>query len=50
MEDPGYLRAVTLDQYDNDGGWTMSNLDGETSIADDDRLAPARRPASRAGR
>src|SRR3712207_3966945 len=36
----GYLRAVTIDQYDPETGWSMSNLDGSTSIADDDRLAP----------
>ena len=40
VAEPGYLRAVTLDIYDADGGWSMNNLDGETSIADDDRLAP----------
>ena len=39
VEDPGHLRAVVLDQYDSDGGWTMSNLDGELSVVDDD-LAP----------
>src|SRR3954471_20908057 len=40
VRDPGYLRAVSLDRYDNVGGWAMSNLAGETSIADDARLAP----------
>ncbi|WP_448623864.1 transglutaminase family protein [Geodermatophilus sp. URMC 64] len=40
VEDPGYLRVVSLDQYDGDEGWSLSNLDGEQSIADDDRLAP----------
>ena len=40
VDDPGYLRAVTLDEYDNNDGWTISNLGGEESIADDDRLAP----------
>src|SRR3954454_6336911 len=40
VRDPGYLRAVSLDRYDNVGGWSMSNLAGETSIADDARLAP----------
>ena len=50
VDDPGYLRAVALDQYDADGGWTLSNLDGESSIADDDRLAPLpARPARPAG-
>jgi transglutaminase-like putative cysteine protease len=50
-EDPGYLRSVVLDQYDAEGGWSLSNLDGEISVADTDRLAPlrlgqARRPVS----
>jgi hypothetical protein len=40
VEDPGYLRAVTLDEYDNTNGWTMSNLAGEESITESDRLAP----------
>ena len=40
VEDPSYLRAVTVDEYDTDSGWTMSELDGEESIADDDTLAP----------
>ena len=40
VDDPSYLRAVALDQYDGDIGWTMSNLAGETSIADDDELYP----------
>jgi hypothetical protein len=40
VADPGYLRAVTLDVYDTDAGWSINNLDGETSIADDNRLAP----------
>ena len=39
VEDPGYLRAVVLDQYDSDDGWLMSNLDGEQSV-DQPRLAP----------
>ena len=39
VPDPGYLRAVALDEYD-DSGWHMSNLDGQESIADDDSLAP----------
>ncbi len=38
--DPGYLRAVALDQYDAEAGWTMSNLAGEISIDDEERLAP----------
>ncbi|MCW2533640.1 MAG: Transglutaminase-like enzyme predicted cysteine protease [Blastococcus sp.] len=40
VEDPGYLRAVTLDDYDSTNGWTLSNLAGEESIAGNDRLAP----------
>ncbi|WP_324277395.1 DUF3488 domain-containing protein [Blastococcus brunescens] len=40
VEDPGYLRAVAIDEYDNQSGWSLSNLSGEESIADDDRLAP----------
>ncbi|TQN43426.1 transglutaminase superfamily protein [Blastococcus colisei] len=40
VEDPGYLRAVAIDEYDDESGWTLSNLSGEESIADDDRLAP----------
>lgn len=39
-EDPAYLRAVALDDYDAEEGWTLSNLDGEISVADDDELAP----------
>jgi hypothetical protein len=40
VDDPGYLRAVAIDEYDNESGWTLSNMRGEDSIADDDRLAP----------
>jgi transglutaminase-like putative cysteine protease len=40
VKDPGYLRAVAIDEYDNEFGWTLSNLRGEDTIADDDRLAP----------
>ncbi|MGY5882186.1 transglutaminaseTgpA domain-containing protein [Modestobacter lacusdianchii] len=40
VEDPGYLRAVALDEYDGDEGWHLSNLDGQRSIADDGTLAP----------
>jgi hypothetical protein len=47
VEDPGYLRAVALDKY-SDNGWHMSNLDGQESIADDTTLAPLpRRESSR---
>ena len=50
VDDPGYLRAVTLDQYDTEDGWTMSNLDGEDL---DRRRRPARpapdRPAGPPG-
>ncbi|TFV61866.1 UNVERIFIED_ORG: transglutaminase domain-containing protein [Bacillus sp. AZ43] len=40
VADPGYLRAVAIDEYDNESGWSLSNLAGNESIADDDRLAP----------
>lgn len=40
VADPGHLRAVAIDEYDSEFGWSMSNLSGEESIADDDRLAP----------
>jgi hypothetical protein len=40
--DPGYLRQVVLDRYDPDGGWSLSNLDGEISVVDSDQLAPLR--------
>jgi transglutaminase-like putative cysteine protease len=48
--EPGYLRSVVLDRYDAEGGWSLSNLDGEVSVADTDELSPvtdsARRPVS----
>ncbi|CCG03114.1 transglutaminaseTgpA domain-containing protein [Blastococcus saxobsidens] len=40
VADPGYLRAVALDEYDAAEGWSLSNLDGEVSIAEDSVLAP----------
>ena len=40
VADPGYLRSVAIDEYDNESGWTLSNMRGEDSIADDDELAP----------
>lgn len=40
VADPGYLRAVAIDEYDNESGWSLSNLRGEESIADDGELAP----------
>ena len=40
VSDPGYLRAVSLDRYDVAHGWSLSNLDGETSIVADGRLDP----------
>ncbi|RBY95693.1 transglutaminase domain-containing protein [Blastococcus sp. TF02-8] len=51
VEDLGYLRAVTLDDYDAEDGWTLSNLDGETAVADEDRLAPLppRQPSRQVG-
>ena len=48
VPDPGYLRAVSLDRYDAENGWTLSNLDGERSIAEDDQLAPL--PPEQSGR
>ena len=47
VEEPGYLRAVTLDEYSADG-WRMSNLDGQQSIAAEAPLAPL--PPRSAGR
>jgi transglutaminase-like putative cysteine protease len=47
VDDPGYLRAVALDQY-SDTGWHLGNLDGQRSIGDPGPLAPLpRREASR---
>ncbi|MEX5721886.1 transglutaminase family protein, partial [Geodermatophilus maliterrae] len=46
--DPGYLRVVTLDVYDTEDGWTVGNLDGEASVAQDEELAPL--PGGREGR
>ncbi|SDD12346.1 Transglutaminase-like superfamily protein [Geodermatophilus telluris] len=46
--DPGYLRVVTLDVYDAEAGWTLGNLDGEASVAQDEDLAPL--PGRRGGR
>jgi TgpA N-terminal domain/Transglutaminase-like superfamily len=40
VDDPGYLRAVAIDEYDNESGWTLSNLRGEESVVDDGELAP----------
>jgi transglutaminase-like putative cysteine protease len=40
VRDPGYLRAVSLDHYDDTRGWLLSNLDGEDSIGSDVRLDP----------
>jgi hypothetical protein len=40
VADPGYLRAVAVDEYDNESGWTLSSMRGEESIAGNDRLAP----------
>ncbi|MGY5889757.1 transglutaminaseTgpA domain-containing protein [Geodermatophilus arenarius] len=46
--DPGYLRVVTLDVYSAEDGWTVGNLDGETSVGQPDDLAPL--PGRRDGR
>ncbi|MFD2092234.1 transglutaminaseTgpA domain-containing protein, partial [Blastococcus deserti] len=48
VAEPGYLRAVAIGEYDNESGWTLSNMGGEQSVADDDRLAPL--PGRQAGR
>ncbi|RBY88926.1 transglutaminase domain-containing protein [Blastococcus sp. TBT05-19] len=40
VDDLGYLRAVALDQYDPEQGWTLSNLDGETAVIERYPLAP----------
>jgi transglutaminase-like putative cysteine protease len=40
VREPGYLRAVSLEEYDADRGWSMSSLTGETPIAGEDRLSP----------
>ncbi|MBB3675627.1 transglutaminaseTgpA domain-containing protein [Modestobacter versicolor] len=39
VDDPGYLRAVALDEYDEDG-WHLTNLNGQQSIAQERPLAP----------
>ncbi|MEI4277663.1 DUF3488 and transglutaminase-like domain-containing protein [Klenkia terrae] len=39
VADPSYLRAVTLDQYSDDG-WSIGNLDGTESTDDSDDLVP----------
>ncbi|MGY1699732.1 transglutaminase family protein [Geodermatophilus sp. SYSU D00766] len=48
VPDPGYLRVVTLDVYDAEQGWTLGNLDGESSVAQSQDLAPL--PGRRDGR
>ncbi|WP_436705294.1 transglutaminaseTgpA domain-containing protein [Geodermatophilus sp. CPCC 205761] len=48
VDDPGYLRVVALDVYDAEEGWSVGNLDGETSVGDDSELAPL--PGRRDGR
>jgi hypothetical protein len=45
VDDPGYLRAVALDEY-TESGWHMSNLNGQESIAQDGPLAPLPRAES----
>ena len=40
VADPGYLRAVALDEYDPAEGWSLSNLDGQLSVAGNGELAP----------
>jgi transglutaminase-like putative cysteine protease len=47
VTNPGYLRAVALDEYDAVDGWSLSNLDGQLSVAEEALLAPlpGRQPA-----
>jgi transglutaminase-like putative cysteine protease len=40
VRNPSYLRALTLDTYSADHGWTMGNLDDEQTVAGDPALAP----------
>ncbi|TYP88322.1 transglutaminaseTgpA domain-containing protein [Blastococcus xanthinilyticus] len=40
VADPGYLRAVSLDEYDPENGWSLGNLDGEVSVAGGSALGP----------
>jgi hypothetical protein len=40
VDDPGYLRALAIDEYDTESGWTLSNMRGELSISGTDDLAP----------
>ncbi|MFW3170689.1 transglutaminaseTgpA domain-containing protein [Geodermatophilus sp. CPCC 206100] len=48
VDDPGYLRVVALEVYDAEEGWSIGNLDGETSVGEDSELAPL--PGRRDGR
>ena len=40
VNDPGYLRAVSLDRYDPAEGWTLSELDDRMSVSESNQLAP----------
>jgi transglutaminase-like putative cysteine protease len=40
VPDPGYLRALALDVYTPDHGWTLGNLDDEETVAGNADLAP----------
>lgn len=40
VADPGFLRAVALDEYGAVDGWSLSNLDGEVAVTEDSALAP----------
>lgn len=42
VEDPGYLRAVTLDQYDATDGWSLTGLSAQQSL---DEELPVDHPA-----
>ncbi|RBY85572.1 DUF3488 and transglutaminase-like domain-containing protein [Blastococcus sp. TF02A-30] len=48
VADPGYLRSVTIDSYDVEEGWSLSNLDGQVSVLESRALAPL--PRQQAGR
>ncbi|MCV2491390.1 DUF3488 and transglutaminase-like domain-containing protein [Geodermatophilus sp. YIM 151500] len=50
VPDPGHLRAVALDQYDAENGWTLGNLDGEDSVADPGAAALDPLPAAQESR
>ncbi|SDO68525.1 transglutaminase-like domain-containing protein [Geodermatophilus sp. DSM 45219] len=48
VPDPGHLRVVALEVYDADEGWTIGNLDGESTVGDPGELSAL--PGRRGGR